>query len=173
MGERNEIGQAADPAQYWHSQQRVVAELGAQLRGDAAAEPTFLAAFAQLADHLLLEDPAAFTALVDSTRNLPLAAVDGRQLRRFYEGLALGLSDRYAEALAVFDLLLAGADLDELVRGRTLNTRANYCRYTGRLEEALAGYRTSLELWQHLGNRLREGIALLNLDINQWCGFRD
>jgi CHAT domain-containing protein/tetratricopeptide (TPR) repeat protein len=161
--------QQDDPAQYRQLQERDVNQWVTQLRGgDSSAEPAFLAAFTKLADHLLLDDPAAFATLVEEVRDLPLDMPAARQQRRFYEGLVLGQGDHYAEALTVFDALLAEPGLDEQVRGRTLNTRANYCRYTGRLEEALTGYAESLRLWQRLGNRLRAGLALLNLGITRY-----
>jgi tetratricopeptide (TPR) repeat protein len=55
--------------------------------------------------------------------------------------------------------------LDDYIRGRTLNSRALFCITLGRLEEALAGHQACLDLWRQLGNRLREGLALLNLGI--------
>jgi tetratricopeptide (TPR) repeat protein len=102
---------------------------------------------------------------IEAVRDVPLAAPVGRQQRQYFEALALYTADRYAKALVAFDALLAIPDLDDAVRGRTLNSRANCCRITGRLEEAVAGFRASLAVWRRLGNRLREGLALLNLAI--------
>ena len=155
-----------DFSRYRQLHEHAIAYLAGWLRaGDQAVESIFLAVFRRLVDDLLLDDPEGFAVLVGSVRDVPLVEVAGQQLRRFYEGLALSLADRYAEALAVFDALLAEPGLDEQVRGRVLNSRANCCHYTGRLEEALADFRASLELWRRLGNRLRQGIALLNLGI--------
>lgn len=140
--------------------------LAERLRGgDLSAEPPFLAAFDRLADRLLLDDPRKLSALVAEARALPLALPASQQLVRFYEGLALSKAEHFAESLAVFDALLAEPDLDAAVRGRALNSRANSYRILGRLEDALAGFLASLTLWRRLGNRLREGLALLNLGI--------
>jgi CHAT domain-containing protein/tetratricopeptide (TPR) repeat protein len=79
--------------------------------------------------------------------------------------LALGLNDRYLEALAIFDELLSQPELEERIRGRTLNSRAHFCLTLGRLEEALAGHQASLALWRQLGDSLYEGKALVNLGI--------
>jgi tetratricopeptide (TPR) repeat protein len=159
----------ADPARYWQAHERVLPQLAMLLRaGENEREPDYFSVFNRLADHLLLDDPAAFAHLIAGAGDLPLRIPSNLQLLRFYEGLAFGLDDHYAEALVVLDALLASAGLDEQVRGRALNTRANYCRYTGRLEEALDGYGASLALWRRLDNRLREGLALLNLGITYY-----
>jgi CHAT domain-containing protein/tetratricopeptide (TPR) repeat protein len=158
--------QRDDLPRYRLLHERAVAHLAGRLRtGEQAAEPVFLAVLDRLASRLLLEDPEGFAALIGSVRDVPLAAEAGRQLRRYFEGVALALSDRYGEALAVFDELLAEPGLDVQVRGRALNSRAIYCRITGRLEEALIGFQASLDLWRRLGNKLRQGLALLNLGI--------
>ena len=158
-----------DAAQYRRLHERAIAFLSGCLRaGDAEVEPAFHTAWTRLADSLLLEDPDGFGHLVASVEDMPLHTPVAQQFRRFYQGLALGLRDRYREAIALFDGLLAEPELDDTVRGRALNTRANYCRYTGQLEQAVTGYRASLALWQRLGNRLREGIALLNLGITHY-----
>lgn len=148
----------------WHEEG--VAALAGQLRGgDTAVEPDFLRLVERLGNRLLLDDPEAFVALVNGAAGVPIRARAGQQLLHYFGGVALGLQDRYEEALAVFDGLLAAGELDETVYGRVLNSRALYCRVTGRLQEAITGYRASLVVWQRLGNRLREGIAWLNLGI--------
>lgn len=148
----------------WH--ERGVAVLGGRLRaGDTAVESDFLALVERLGNRLLLDDPEAFVALAAAVGNAPIQARAGQQLLRYFSGVALGLQDRYEAALAVFDGLLAEGGLDEGVYGRVLNSRALYCRVTGRLQEAITGYRASLDVWQRLGNRLREGIVWLNLGI--------
>lgn len=155
-----------DLPRYRQLHERAIASLADQLcAGNGAVEPAFVAAFDRLANRLLPDDPEGFVGLIASVRHVPLVDVTARQRRRYFEGLALGLRDRYAEALAAFDALLAEPALDEEVRARTLNSHAVFCRYTGRLGEAMSGYQASLEVWRRLGNRLREGIALLNLGI--------
>jgi tetratricopeptide (TPR) repeat protein len=117
----------------------------------------------RLGNRLLLDDPEAFAALIDAVADVPLASPTGRQLLHYFRGVSLARRDQYEAALALFDELLAMPELDGYIRGRTLNSRALYCRVTGRLQEAVAGYRASLALWQQQGNRLREGLAWLNL----------
>ncbi len=148
----------------WH--ETGVAVLAGRLReGDTAVEPHFLVLVERLGNRLLLDDPEAFVALVNGIADVPIQARVGQQLVRYFGGVALGLQDQYEAALAVFDDLLADGALDEMVYGRVLNSRALYCRITGRLQEAITGYRDSLAVWQRLGNRLREGLAWLNLGI--------
>lgn len=148
----------------WHEEGVVV--LSRRLRhGDTAVEPDFLRLVERLGNRLLLDDPEAFVALAAVVGDVPVPSWAGQQLLRYFGGVALGLQDRYDEALAVFDDLLAAGELDETVHGRVLNSRALYCRITGRLQEAMTGYRAALLVWQRLGNRLREGMAWHNLGI--------
>ncbi len=146
--------------------ERAIFYLAGQLRADeGAVEPIFVAVFERLANRLLTDNPGRFIELVDSVRDIPLNSSTGRQRRHYFEGLALCKAERYLEALAVFDVLLVEPDLEPHVHARTLNSRAVCCRLIGRLEEALAGYRASLELWQRLGDRRYEGIVRMNMGI--------
>jgi CHAT domain-containing protein/tetratricopeptide (TPR) repeat protein len=156
----------SDLPRYRQLHERAITHFAARLRtGDPQVEREFIAAFDRLASRLLQDDPAAFITLVEAARDVPLADAADRQLRRYFEAVALAKADRYSEALAVLDELLAEPDLDVPVRGRALNSRAIYAYLTGQLQEAMSGYRASLALWRQLGNRLREGMALLNLGI--------
>lgn len=158
--------EGTDWTRYRSLHERAVGYLADRLRaGDATAEPALLAAFDRLASRLMGSDAEGFAALVATLRDVPIATTAGRHLRRYFEAVVLARADRYAEALAVLDELLADPALDDQVRGRALNSRAVYCRISGRLEEAVAGYRASLALWRRLGNRLREGMALYNLAV--------
>ena len=140
--------------------------LAGSLRGgQAGAEGAFMAALDRLVGRILLDDPPGLLPRVQAVQDVPLAEPAHRQLRLYFEGLGLGMQERYPQALAALDGLLAQAELERSVRGRALNSRAVFCRITGRLEEAIAGYRASLELWQELGNTHRQGLALLNLGI--------
>ena len=130
-----------------------------------AVEQAFLAAFERLANRLLLDDPQGFVALVQAAADLPLASLAGQQKMTYFQALALVKSDRYAEAIPIFDRLLAGPGLLPETRGRALNSRANCYYLTGRFEQALQDYQASLELWRAAGNPLRQGIALLNLGV--------
>lgn len=148
----------------WHEEG--VTTLAWRLQGgDTAVEPDFLALVERLGNRLLLDDPEAFVALVNGIAAVPIQSSAGRQLRWYFAGVALGLQDRYEAALAVFDELLAAAELDVNIHGRALNSRALYCRITGRLQEAITGYRGALVVWQQVGNRLRAGMAWHNLGI--------
>jgi tetratricopeptide (TPR) repeat protein len=110
-----------------------------------------------------LDDPESFAALIDGVADVPLASLTGRQLLHYFRGVSLARRDQYEAALALLGELLALPELDNYIRGRALNSHALYCRVTGRLQEAVAGYRACLALWQEQGNRLREGLAWLNL----------
>ncbi|MCB8944491.1 MAG: CHAT domain-containing protein [Ardenticatenaceae bacterium] len=146
----------------WHEQ--ALSALAARLRtGDVSAEPNFLMVLERLGNRLLLDDPEGFAAFIDSIADLPLTTPDGQQLLRYFQGVSLARRDQYEAALALFDELLALPNLTEYIRGRTLNSRALYCRVIGRLQEAVTGYQASLALWQQQGNRLRAGLAWLNL----------
>lgn len=154
----------ADLPRYHHWHERALFYLSERLHArEPRLEPSFIAVFERWANRLLLDDEDHFTRLVDSVRDVPLSQSDGQQLRRYFQGLALGLQDNYLEALAVFDELLAEPNLVERVRGRTLNSRAFFCITLGRLEEALTGHQASLALWRQLGDRLHEGKTLVNL----------
>ena len=144
--------------------ERAVRYLGDQLRaGNQRAENAFTTVLERLANRLMSDDPARLIQLMSDVRDVPLAIAAHGQLRRYLEAVALARADRYSAALAALKTLLAEPQLDQHVRGRALNSRAIYCELTGRLEEALTGYRESLAYWQQLGNREREGVALLNL----------
>ncbi|CAG0926990.1 hypothetical protein TFLX_00293 [Thermoflexales bacterium] len=161
--------QRSDPGGFRQLHLRAIAYLADQLRaGDRSNEPVFSAVFNRLADQLLLEQPDQFLALLESTAEVELHDPFGQQGRRFYRALGLSLRDRYEAAIDEFGALLAEAELDQQVRGRALNSRANCCRYLGRLSEALDGYHAGLALWTSLGNRLRAGLARLNLGITHY-----
>lgn len=141
-------------------------QLAEQVRGgQKTAESAFITLFQETADRLLLHNPPVLLQLVTVLGDLPLKQPTHRQLFGFFRGVALYKTDQYQQALAVFDELLAQPDLDDLVCGRVLNSRANCCRFIGRLQEAVQGFQDSLALWQKLGNRLRQGLAWLNLGI--------
>ncbi len=145
---------------------RAITFMAERLRAsDETVEPTLMAVFERLAYRLLTDDPQRLSELVDVVQSLPLATAASRQLCAYFEAVALRKAERYAEALAVFDALLAAPDLDPGARARALNSRARCYQLIGRLEEALTGYRVSLALFQQLGHRLDEGLVLLNMGI--------
>lgn len=146
----------------WH--ETAVFTLAGRIRADdGSVEADFLAVLERLANRLLLDDPEGFASLIDRVSDVPLASPRGRQLVSYFRGVSLARRDNYEAALTLFDRLLARPDLDDYIQGRTLNSRALYCRVTGRLAEAVEGYRACLTLWQRQDNRLREGLAWLNL----------
>jgi CHAT domain-containing protein/tetratricopeptide (TPR) repeat protein len=149
--------------------QRAFVLLVKRLRsGEATMEPAFLAVFERWMNRLLVDDPERFMELVDSVRDLPLTTARGRQLRSYYQGLALRKQERFEEAISAFETLLAEPDLDLHVQGRTLNSRANCHRIIGRSEAALNGYRESVKIWRQLGDKLNEGKVLLNMGITMY-----
>ena len=77
--------------------------------GEPGAEPSFLAVFERLSNRLLLDDPPGFVRLVERAANLPMSSSGGRQKLAYFQGLALVKSDRFAEAIPVFDQLLTDA----------------------------------------------------------------
>ncbi|MCU0492227.1 MAG: CHAT domain-containing protein [Chloroflexaceae bacterium] len=158
-----------DLTRYRQLHERAIAHLATRLQaGDAHAEASLLAAFERLGNRLLSDDPTGLTALAEQMEGLPLTSSYGQQLRRFFAAMALSFADRYSDAIATFDALLAEPELDETMRGRALNSRANCYSIIGQPEAALAGFQASLAIWQRLGNRLREGLAWLNLGITAY-----
>ena len=148
----------------WH--QQALRFLADKLsRGDQASEPTLLVVFERLANRWLADDPQAFIKLVEGIGALPLQTAAGLQRRRYFEGVALCKAENYSEAIDIFEGLLAKPELEAEVRGRALNSRAICHRFTGRPEDALAGYQRSLAIWQQLGDRLNEGKVRLNMGI--------
>ena len=158
--------EAADAPRYRALHERAVAHLAQRLRaGDPRPQPGFGAAVARLANRLLTDDPVAFCALVDTVRDVAVTSGRDADMLAFFQALALGLGGHPDDAVAAFDALLAAPHLDEEVSGRAPNARAYYNSITGRLEDAQRDYRACLALWRASGNRLREGITLLNLGI--------
>lgn len=155
-----------DPAGQRHRYEQAITQLAQQLaQGESGPEDTLMTLFERLANRLVSDDPAGLQSLVALIQPLPLSRPGHRHLRHYFQALALGLDDQYEVALTLFDTLLAEPNLEAAIRGRTLNSRAVFCRYTGRFQEAIHGYHQSQLLWQQLGNRQREGLAWLNLGI--------
>lgn len=151
-----------DPAGHRQQYEQAIAQLA---QGELEQADTLMRLFERLANRLVSDDPAGLAPLVALIQPLPLSRPEHRHLRHYFQALSLGLGDQYEAALTLFNNLLAEPDLEATVRARALNSRAVFCRYTGRLQEAMEGYQQSLLLWQQLGNRQREGIAWLNLGI--------
>jgi tetratricopeptide (TPR) repeat protein len=155
-----------DPGQHREAYEAGLAALAAQIRaGEQAAEIEWTAVFEQLANFYFANDTPALLQMVAETADLPLKTAVARQTRRYFQGVAAFRQDRYQTALDTFDALLDTPDLPPSLQARTLNARAVICRLTGQLEEAMAGYRASLALWQQLGDDHYQGIVHLNLGI--------
>ena len=78
--------------------------------------------------------------------------------RRLARDRAADTAGQYIKVLqALCELLLRQA-----VRGRTLNSDATFARYIGDYDGATQGYQASREVWQALGEHLRQGHVLLN-----------
>lgn len=141
-------------------------ELSRQIAaGQHEEETAWTAVFERLANHYFATDTPALLQLVAQAANLPLQSSLAQQTRQYFQGVAAFRQDRYEEALAQFDDLLAQTNLPVPLQARTRNARAVICRVTGRLEEALEGYRASLALWEALGDAHYQGIVTLNLGI--------
>lgn len=156
----------SDPAHYRRQLEEAVASLAGPIAaGEARLEAEWTAAFEQLANLYFAGDTPALIQLVNDSTTLPLRTREACQARQYFQGVAAFRQDRYATALATFDDLLAQLPLDTYRQARTLNARAVIYRLNGQLEEAMAGYRASLALWQELGDVHYQGIVHLNLGI--------
>jgi tetratricopeptide (TPR) repeat protein len=157
---------ARDPAEQRSWFEETLTQLARSITaGEQAAEADWTAVFERLANFYFANDTAALLELVAETAELPLKTAVARQTRRYFQGVAAFRQDRYEAALDTFDGLLNSPDLSPALQARSLNARAVICRLTGRLEEALDGYRASLNLWQQLDDDHYQGIVHLNLGI--------
>jgi tetratricopeptide (TPR) repeat protein len=158
-----------DVPAYRRLHERAVAYLARRVaKEEAAAGPLLLATFERLAERLISDDPPALLSLVGALQPLPWPVAYGPQLCLFYEGVALRRTEQYQAAIERFDRLLAATDLDERLRGRAFNSRANCFLYLGQPERAYDGYRASLALLRATGsaeNRFSEGKVLLNMGV--------
>lgn len=156
----------SDPAQQRLDDETALARLAEQMaHGKPEVEEAWTAVFERLANVYFANDTPALLELVAGAEKLGLETAVARQTRQFFQGVAAFRQDRYPAALTHFDQLLTEPALPTRLRARTLNARAVVCRLTGRLEEAMAGYQTSLALWQELGDDHYQGIVCLNLGI--------
>ncbi|MFN8446669.1 MAG: CHAT domain-containing tetratricopeptide repeat protein [Caldilineaceae bacterium] len=133
--------------------------------GEQALEPRFAKLLNRFATQLMQESPATFQQLIEWLTSFNFQDVPLRQLVAYFVGVCLARQDRYPEALAQLETLLAQPTLEPELRGRALNSQAIYLQLTGQIELAQAGYAAALELWRSLDNRTRQGMALLNLGI--------
>lgn len=138
---------------------------GERLDGDPEWESAYMAHFTQLCDLLLHQEPAALADLAKTSAASRLQQASHRHLVAYYHALGSGLRNEIGGARQQLAELLSEPDLDDVVRGRALNSSAIFARQQGDYEQALAGYQASREIWQRLGNGGREGLALLNQGI--------
>lgn len=161
---------ASDPDYASELHRRATHFYATQLAAAAPAAPADLATLymRHLTAHceaLIRRDP---TALATEIAAVPLDRLTDplhRQWIAYYSGLAAGLCDAYADALAIFTELLTDPALDDAVHARTLNSTALFAQVVGDYERALVSYEQSRTIWQRLGNVEREGAALLNRGI--------
>lgn len=136
---------------------------------EAAVTQQLENAVIQAVDDLVIqlssENPRLLRQHIEKLHEVPLSQAINRHWLCYYHGLALGLCEEYDAALVTFDALLTTPAVAQAVQARTLNSRAVFCRITGRLEEAMVGYRASLAIWQQLQDRLNVGKVLTNLGI--------
>jgi CHAT domain-containing protein len=113
-------------------------------------------------ESLIQQAPTALSAEADAAPLHLLGQPRHRRLLRFYRGLGAGLLENYDLAQAEFDGLLIEHELDDAIRGRVLNSGAIFARHLGDYERALEGYRQSCAIWERMGNKARQGLALMN-----------
>lgn len=140
----------------------------ALLADPATGEAAYMRQLEARCEALIQREPQALAALAAAVPIERLSLPRNRQLVRYYRGLGAGLRDEFAAALAEFTALLAEPDLDDAVHARALNSGALFAQVQGRDELALSWYRRSLAIWRRLGDREREGLALLNMGILQY-----
>ena len=155
------------PDLYQALHEQIVTYLSERLcAGDVALEQTFTTVFNRLASRILsLRNSDELSRLIKRVQDVPLSKSYSIQLRAYFEGEIFAETNRHAEAISRFDILLEQDDLHDEICARILNSKAITCRIIGKLEEAKSGYQASLNMWQKLDNRYREGQALLNLGI--------
>ena len=125
-------------------------------------EQVYMRHLERLCEALIQQEP---TALFDEAAAAPLemlALPRHQHLLRFYRGLGDGLRERFESARAAFDGLLSEHALDDAIRARVFNSGSVFARIQGDYERALDGYRQSYAIWERLGNRARQGLALMN-----------
>src|SRR5262245_7718343 len=128
----------------------------------SAIEMTYMRFLEGYCEALIQQEPTALSAVADAA---PLHLLDqprDRHLLRFYRGLGAGLQEHYDLAQAEFAGLLTEYELDDTIRGRVFNSGAIFARHQGDYERALEGYRQSCAIWERMGNKARQGLALMN-----------
>lgn len=126
-------------------------------------EARYMRHFEQRCEALLRLTPTELAAEAAAAPLERLSVPAHRQLVRYYRGLGAGLIDQFAAAQTEFAALLNEPDLDDVVRGRALNSRALFALNEGKYELARDSYHESYTLWQRLGNLLRQATVLINL----------
>ncbi|MCO5192348.1 MAG: CHAT domain-containing tetratricopeptide repeat protein [Anaerolineae bacterium] len=152
-----------EPGRYRQAHQLVFDHLYATLRdGNAQVEAQLHPVFERLANFLLL-DFDRFSALIESIDMALLQHKATSDTVNFFRAVWLRKLERFEDALQLFDDLLADARLSTTLRGRCINSRAATLERLSRLDEAVDGYEESIRWWQTEDNRLRTGIAQMNL----------
>ncbi len=155
-----------DPVRYRQLHEQALNYLNAQLiAGNHDIESVWTAVYERLTNLYFARDTTALLQLTTSAESIPLQSAQARNMRQYFQGVAFFRKADYATSLDVFTDLLTQPDLDTHLQARALNSRAVVCRVTGQLEDAMAGYRASLAVWQALGDDHYQGIVTLNLGI--------
>jgi tetratricopeptide (TPR) repeat protein len=126
------------------------------------AERAYMQALEERCEDLLRRDPVALEAVAAAVPLALLSLPRDQALLRYYRALGAGLNDRYDEALAGLEALLREPSLDEVVRGRALNSAALFAQSYGDFQRALVYSTASYAIWQQLGNRFRRGLSRHN-----------
>ncbi|MEM7115660.1 MAG: CHAT domain-containing tetratricopeptide repeat protein [Chloroflexota bacterium] len=149
---------------YTQVQQYVLDQLSQQLIiGNVEVEENWLIVYKRLAGLLVSDNPEAFTHLVNKVETIALSQDKSQHLQKYFLGLSFGLNEEFEQALVTFEDLLLQTNLEDDIRGRTLNSRAIFYRLTGQMELALADSLASLTLWQKLEDEERIGLAMVNV----------
>lgn len=157
--------EAADFLHFRRLHERALELLSARLRaGDPTCEPAFRAVLIRLAERLLNQAPQELAALIEGVRTLPLSPPT-RDYLLLFEAIACRNLERYADALARLDALLAQPDLAADVRGRAFNARGIAQFWLGQLQGALDSYAAALHIWQQVSDRVQEAMVRLNIGI--------
>jgi CHAT domain-containing protein/tetratricopeptide (TPR) repeat protein len=130
-----------------------------------ATEQIYMRHLERWCEVLLQQEPTALAGVVSTVPWDLLTEPASRHLVDYYRGLSAGLNEHFTVAHDVFDRLLAEPQLEDTIRARVLNSEAVFARIQGDYERARQGYHASQVLWERLGNRMRQGLALMNQGV--------
>jgi len=141
---------------------QIIDLLAVQLReGQTDLEFFYFDTVVRLADRLTVVQDK-FIELVASIDDVPLHEEENQQHFDYYLGLSKLFQGQLEDCRVIYNELLVD-DLALQLRGRIVNSLAVCCVELGLYEEAIVGYKQSMEIWQTLGNTTRVVYAEKNL----------